>query len=377
MATIDSNSTRKARVAAGLSQMELARRAGVSRQALGAIESGAYQPGVSVALKIARELGHSVESLFGAADSQQVSASWAADSSHPRPARETRVALARVNGRVIATPQSVSGFQLVSAAGLIEQAAGTKVTVAAFRSREQIESTLLLAGCDPAVAILSDWMARQRAPVEVVTIPCSSRSALDALTEHRAHAAGIHLRDRSGGYNLDPARSLLKLRRAVLINFARWEIGLAVAAASRNSITKIEDLVRRGVRIVNREAGSGARRALDDSLQKLGITPDRIAGYGREAGGHLEVAFAISSGEADAGVTIRLAAQAYGLGFIPIREERYDFVIPKRELESPAMRAMLDALNSSRFSRELASLCGYDTRMTGTRIERDAEASHS
>ncbi|HTT77865.1 MAG TPA: helix-turn-helix domain-containing protein [Candidatus Binataceae bacterium] len=48
----------------GLSQVELARRYGISRQALGAIEAGIYQTGVPVAMKIARELGETVESLF-------------------------------------------------------------------------------------------------------------------------------------------------------------------------------------------------------------------------------------------------------------------------------------------------------------------------
>ena len=56
---------RAGRIARSLSQSELAKRAGISRQALGAIESTTYQPSVSVALAIARELGASVEALFG------------------------------------------------------------------------------------------------------------------------------------------------------------------------------------------------------------------------------------------------------------------------------------------------------------------------
>ena len=56
---------RRAREARGLTQLELARRAGISRQALGALEAGAYQPGVAVAIALARELGDTVEGLFG------------------------------------------------------------------------------------------------------------------------------------------------------------------------------------------------------------------------------------------------------------------------------------------------------------------------
>ena len=68
----DGATVRGARLARGMTQDELARRAGLSRQALGAIESGAYQPGVGVALALARELGHSVEALFGIALTQLV-----------------------------------------------------------------------------------------------------------------------------------------------------------------------------------------------------------------------------------------------------------------------------------------------------------------
>lgn len=73
--------------------------------------------------------------------------------------------------------------------------------------------------------------------------------------------------------------------------------------------------------------------------------------------GHLEVAAAVAAGHAEAGVTIRVAAEAYGLGFIPLREARYDLAIPETELESAPVKRMLDALNSRRFANEVSQLC--------------------
>ncbi len=361
------------RQAARLSQSELARRAGISRQALGAIEAGVYRPGVGVALALARELGSSVEALFAApAENESVEAQLISGALRPV-APHTRVALARIGGRIIATPQRVSSLRLSSAGGVLASAGGSRAQIVSFRSREQIESTLLVAGCDPAVAILGDWMTRQRAAIELIAIRSSSRGALDALKANRVHAAGIHLRASHGDYNVGPARRFLKQRDAVLVNFARWEIGLAVSTRSR--IGSADDLARRGIRIVNREPGSGARLALDDSIRRAGIAARKIDGYSHELDGHLEVAFAIASGQADAGPSIRLAAEAYGLGFVPIREERYDFVIQRRELDTPPVTAMLEALNSSRFSRELATLCGYDTKLTGSLIAQAQRSS--
>src|SRR5208282_2240629 len=112
---------------------------------------------------------------------------------------------------------------------------------------------------------------------------------------------------------------------------------------------------RSGLRIVNREDGSGARSVLDQALGELGLQPGRIAGYQFEVGGHLEVAAAIAAGLADVGVTIRLGADAYGLHFLAHRDERYDLVIME----------LLDALNSRRFAREISQLCAYDTAQMG------------
>src|SRR5262249_7931210 len=55
---------RAARIERGLSQAELARAVGLTRQALYAIESNIYLPNVTVALRLAHRLGRRVEDLF-------------------------------------------------------------------------------------------------------------------------------------------------------------------------------------------------------------------------------------------------------------------------------------------------------------------------
>ncbi len=218
---------------------------------------------------------------------------------------------------------------------------------------------------------MADWLTRHHAPVSVCAISCSSRAAMTAVSRGEVHVAGVHLRDpKSGDYNLEAVRRALGRRRVMLVNFVLWELGLAVAAGNPRGIRGFEDLARSGVRLVNRELGSGARFALDEAFAALRIDARRITGYDRELPGHLEVAGAVAAREADAGVTIRVAADAYGVGFIALREERYDLVIPEREADHAAVRAMLDALNSRRFARELSELCSYDTNQTGRVLAR-------
>jgi putative molybdopterin biosynthesis protein len=69
-------------------------------------------------------------------------------------------------------------------------------------------------------------------------------------------------------------------------------------------------------------------------------------------------------------VTLRVAAEAYGLQFIPLLEERYDLVILQRDIDSIPVKAMLEALNSSRLAAEISQLCAYDTERMGQVIAR-------
>ena len=65
MQEIEIDSTlRTARVAVGLTQSELAARVGVTRQTIGLIEVGKYNPSIKLCLMLARETGKPVNELF-------------------------------------------------------------------------------------------------------------------------------------------------------------------------------------------------------------------------------------------------------------------------------------------------------------------------
>ncbi|HEV3112809.1 MAG TPA: substrate-binding domain-containing protein [Candidatus Binataceae bacterium] len=357
---------RAARLERGIGQGQLAAEAGISRQALSAIEAGAYTPNVTAALRLAQALGKTVESLFADAGFDSVTAVVMEEEAARRWAAGTHVGLARVGGRLIAVPRPAAGLSLLAAGGLVEQLSPEgKARVASFRTAAEIDTTLLAAGCDPAVAVMSDYLAHRTPFVELVSCQCSSSSALDCVASGRSHVGGTHLRDPgTGQYNVAAVRRKFGRRPVMVINFARWELGLASRPGARR-ITAIADLARPGVRIVNRQQGSGARIALDETLAEIGVEPGRLTGYESELGGHLEVAEEIAAGRADAGLTLRVAADAFGLSFTTLREERYDLVIPRRETASSAVKALLEALSSSRLASEVSRLCFYDTSEMG------------
>ena len=336
---------RDKRKALNLTQIELARRTGLSRQALGAIEAGLYQPSVGVALSLARELGETVERLFGVEgekEGRHFDAHWYGEMADRATSRHSRAALGRVGGRIVAVPQAAAGLSLSPSAGIVSRLKGNRAEVVTYNTSDEIDAALLIAGCDPSVTILADWMTRHHCPARLSPVPCSSGRALDALVKGCAHAAGVHLRDADAAdYNLQSVRRAVGRRAAMVVTFARWELGLAVRIGNPFGISTIADLMQPRLRVANREPGSGARAMLDSGLKQAGIRHDRVVGYKSEYNGHLEVANAIASSQADAGVTLRVAADAYDLDFVPLREERYDLVILATEADTPPIRAML------------------------------------
>jgi putative molybdopterin biosynthesis protein len=85
--------------------------------------------------------------------------------------------------------------------------------------------------------------------------------------------------------------------------------------------------------MVGRNAGSGTRILIDRLL-----AGDRPAGYWSQPKSHNAVAAAVAQGRADWGVTIKTVARQYDLGFIPVQDEHYDFVVPLSRLHRPAVR---------------------------------------
>ena len=178
------------------------------------------------------------------------------------------------------------------------------------------------------------------------------------------HIAGLHL---SGGEsseaNVRAVRQRFPGRRMLVVNLTRWRQGFVVAARNPLGIRDAADLLRPGVRVVGREPGTGA----DDLFARLlagegGGQPDFS---GPVAEGHLDVARRVHCGAADTGVAIESAALAWGLGFVPLVEERFDLVIPADIAEASPVARFLETLDDPGFRAEAASLPGYDTSISG------------
>jgi putative molybdopterin biosynthesis protein len=368
----DGTRLRLARQARGLSQQQLAGVAGVTRQAVSAVESGHSDPSLRVALGLARALGMTVEELFGPGEpGDPVLARPVAPVSAPG----SRVALATVGDTFVALPLDADlaarlgfgaaggltvrggGTQGAQGAQRVQGAQGVQVAV---RPIGPPRPTVVVAGCDPALPLLETPLALLDPPLAFAWWPCGSAEALRLAAAGLVHAAGVH---RGGPGEGDDTSGIPG--GAEVVGFASWREGLVVRPGAE--VRSLDDVARQGLRLVNREPGAQARTLLDRERLRLGLEPSQLTGYDSVAAGHLQVAAAIVGGLADAGVSSEPAALAYGLDFIPLADERFDLLLPAKHAASREVQGLLKVLTSPWLLAQLASLPGYDAARCGER----------
>jgi putative molybdopterin biosynthesis protein len=289
-----------------------------------------------------------------------------------------RLAVGRVGDQILAAPLS-RGAGVISSLvradgitilprGIQGLPAGSEVEVNLYRSPDEIESTIFAIGShDITIDILAQFLAEKNR--RLISANVGSMGGLVALSRGESHMAGSHLLDPdSGEYNLKYIRQMLPDIPVKVIVLVGRQQGLLVASGNPKSIQSLADLARQDVTYINRQSGAGTRVLLDYHLRQLGISPGSIIGYHQEEYTHLAVAAAIASGRADCGLGIAAAAQALRLDFVPLYQERYDLIIPKRYYEDRLLEPLFVILKDQAFKDTVASLPGYNVDLMGQEI---------
>jgi putative molybdopterin biosynthesis protein len=192
-----------------------------------------------------------------------------------------------------------------------------------------------------------------RSGVRAKALYVGSMGGLAAAKRGECDLAGVHIMDpATGEYN----RPLLTEALALLPGYGRMQ-GIVFRAGDARFEGRTSEqaiaaaLQARDCVIVNRNAGSGTRIIIDKLLGE-----HRPPGYGVQTKSHNAVAAAVRQGRADWGIAIDTVARQYGLGFIPVQEERYDFIVPKARLERPAVQAFRALLEDRHVRAALRAL---------------------
>lgn len=216
---------------------------------------------------------------------------------------------------------------------------------------------------------LTHLLAEEQPEVQLHPEYVGSLGGLMALARGEADIAGVHLWDAATDtYNTPFVQRVLPGRDLVLLGLAYRALGLIVPPGNPHGFRSLTDLDGEGVRLANRQAGSGTRVWLDEHLKQAGIKATSIPGYQDVQTTHLGVAQQVATGGANVGLGIQAAASAYGLDFVPLAKERYDLVVPEEAWKTAAIQRLKDALSSPRFHEMVDAFGGYDSSISGQEI---------
>ena len=231
---------------------------------------------------------------------------------------------------------------------------------------------LLLAGSDDLLfqRTLTLFHAKQSETVGFFA-NLGSMGGLKCLRRGICHIGVCHLlQDDNEEYNFDFADQELE-KAPIFVNFSRRQQGILVAPGNPKNITGVVDLARSDVTIVNRPLGTGTRLLLDYEIARSDISSGQIKGYHREVARHLDAGLEILAGRVDAAPAISAVACILGLGFVPLRWERFDLLIARECFFERGIQSFIGLLHEKPFRDLAASFTGYDISLCGKMLFPD------
>ena len=226
-------------------------------------------------------------------------------------------------------------------------------------------NVLLVAGSDdPAMYVVQGLLHSRHPEFVLFSASLGSGEGLRLLRDGYCHIALSHLYDHeTGEYNFPFIEKQFKEPKdIVVLNLFYRSVGFVSKDGVVRSFKEIAD---KGLRFINRQAGSGIRHRIDKLITAEGVGEESIRGFENEVYTHLDVASAVMSGQADTGVAAESAARFPELSFYQLFEERFDMLVSKSIFFEKSVQVFVEFIRSSTFSQILQGMRGYDTRETG------------
>jgi putative molybdopterin biosynthesis protein len=253
------------------------------------------------------------------------------------------------SGAVTAFSQA-DGFMVIDAlASALDAESPVEVTL--IGESQRAPDLVIMGSHDVALDVVVRALAERG--LRARTIAVGSLGGVNAASRGECDIAPVHLVDPATGiYNkhlLVPGLTLVPgWRRMQGFVFRSGDVRFAGGSAEAALQAALADPA---ILMVNRNAGSGTRVLIDSLLR--GVKP---AGYANQPRSHNAVAAAIAQQRADWGIAIEPVARLYGLGFLPIAPEHYDFLLVEARRHRPAVAAFLEALRDEATCERIRAL---------------------
>jgi DNA-binding XRE family transcriptional regulator len=326
----------------GLTQAELAARAGVSRQLVAAAEAGRNVPAVDTALALARALSTTVEELYDKGPLDVVAALGG------RLRTRTPLRIGRVGKRLVGAEladHGVAGASWAKSDAVLENG-----ELRLFAGA--VPAGVVVAGCDPALGI-AEAMLDGLGTRSMLALSAPTAGAVRALLRGGVHAAVVH------GL---PHELLARPVPVTRWHLARWQVGLAIPAKLRHH--SFEAVLGLNLPIAQRDRGATSQRAFERACRAAGIAvrPDRA-----RASGHIDAA-RIAAALGGVAVTTEGAARVFGLEFLPLETHDVEVWVAERWVAHPGIAAFGELLATAAFTERVSQFGGYDLGRCGERI---------
>ena len=253
-------------------------------------------------------------------------------------------------------PQGVEGYE-----------AGEQVSVRLLRRKEELDRMLVAIGShDPLLDEVADLLHSMDPSLYMSSSHVGSMGGIMAVRRGETHIAGVHLLDEyDGSYNMSFIKKYFPNGGVRLVECVGRMQGLMLPKGNPKNICGIEDLMRPGLRYINRQKGSGTRILIDYLCKQRAIDTSAVYGYEREEFTHTSVAAQIASNSGDVGMGIYSAAHMYDLDFLPICVEQYDLLIPDDAWNTPMVQSLIRVLQSDEFCSKIEAMGGYHLETPG------------
>jgi len=253
------------------------------------------------------------------------------------------------SGAVTSFSQADGFIEIDALASSLNADSDAQVTL--IGSSARAPDLVIMGSHDVALDVIVGALAEQGLSARVLAV--GSLGGVGAINRGECDVAPVHLIDPASGQNnkhlVGAGTSLVPgWRRMQGILFRPGDARFEGRSAQEALKIVLEDS---SALMVNRNAGAGTRVLTDKLLDGA-----RPAGYANQPKSHNAVAAAIAQERADWGIAIEPVAKLYGLGFLPVSPEHYDFLVADSRRERPGVHAFLAALRDERVRARIRAL---------------------
>lgn len=205
---------------------------------------------------------------------------------------------------------------------------------------------------------LLEWAIRESG-CGLATYFDGSLDGLARMADGDALGAGMHVFEpRHEGFNRAHVAERLSGMPVVLVELFKRCQGLVVARGNPRSVQAPGDLA--GLRLIPRQKNSGSHVLLEHLLAEAGVAVETLIPLDPPARTEADVALAVATDKADAGLAIESVARQHGLGFVPLFQERYDLLVWRREYFEAPLQTLLGFHATPAFRQRATEVGGYD-----------------